>query len=328
MTRRTLGGPTTQSLVPPLLALIAAALVFSWTRGASFHQDVAVLACAYGLTSLGMYLPFNLAGSLSLAYSAYVTLGAYAVGVVSIKTGWPIIMGWLFGMIITAIIAVFLGVVTSRLSGFYLAGVTLLAAGALTALIIDQTGLTNGAEGIHGIRQMFIGGVEMTRTWLVVVGLALVFLVALFMDRFRRSPVGLSVISTNHSPQMVEALGVSTTVIRLAALGAGAAVASLGGSLFATFNHVIQPDTFPLHFALIAIFMPMIGGAGTAWGAALGALIVTDLTVNRPGLKEYGPLIFAGLVVVILLVAPNGILGLLNRVRRFVAGRLRLGGSA
>ncbi len=309
---------------PLILGVIVAALIYSWSKGASYRQDVVVLAGVYALTSLGMYLPFNLAGSLSMAYAGYVTIGAYAVGVVSLHTRWPLLWGWVFGAVVAAVIAVLLGVVTMRLSGFYLAGVTLLAGSVFTALIIDQKRLTKGAEGIQGIRYLFLGSMRVSRSMFVTISIIVVLAVAFLLDRLRRSPVGSTVIASKHAPRMVDSLGISTAVLRLVCLGAGAGIAALGGSLFSSFNRVIRPETFPMQFTLIAIFMPLLGGASTALGAALGAVIVTDLTVNHPEFAQYGPLIFAGLVVIVLLVAPQGVAGALNKVVQAV-GRAIVG---
>lgn len=306
---------------PLAITIVASVAVYSWSQSASYHQDIVVLAAVYALTSLGMYLPFNMAGSLSLAYSGYLTVGAYAVGIVSIHTDWPVLWGWLIGAVVAGTIALLLGLVTMKLSGFYLAGVTLLAASVFTAFIIDQDGLTRGATGIQGIRYSSIFGYQLSREAFVWLGITVVIIAAFLLDRLRRSPVGISIVASKHAPRMVDSLGVSSIVLRLTSLTLGAALAATGGALFASFNRVIRPDTFPLHFALIAIFMPLLGGSGTAFGAVLGALVVTDLTANRPELQQFGPLIFAALVVVILLLAPNGIAGAINRLR-ISGGRL------
>lgn len=328
-TTASLATPTTrlaairENFGPLAMSIIGAVLLFSWAHAASYRFDVLILASVYSLTSLGMYLPFNMAGSLSIAYSAYVTMGAYAVGIVSIHTSWPLLWGWLLGAVVVGVFAVLLGVVTIKLSGFYLAGVTLLAASVVHAFLVNQTALTLGGSGIGGIRKTFLGSLELDRRTFVIVAIALVLVMAFLLDRLRRSPLGTTIIASNHSATMVNSFGVSTNVLRLVSLGLGAAMASIGGSIFASFNTSIRPDTFPMSFALVAIFMPMLGGSGNAFGAVLGAVVVTDLTVNRPELKDFGPLIFAALVVVILLVAPRGIAGEINRAGRFVYDRAR-----
>ena len=78
----------------------------------------------------------------------------------------------------------------------------------------------------------------------------------------------------------------------------------------------IQPDTFTLNLVFLAIFMPIIGGTGTPWGAVLGALIVVELTLNLPSLHTSGTLLVSLGVLVIMLVAPKGVLGYLDSGRK------------
>ena len=83
----------------------------------------------------------------------------------------------------------------------------------------------------------------------------------------------------------------------------------------------ITPETFTLHVVFLAIFMPLIGGRGSAWGAILGAFVVVELTVNFTALKTSGTLILAIAVLVILLIAPSGLLGWMGRLGRTLTRR-------
>jgi branched-chain amino acid transport system permease protein len=301
---------------PPLgIAALTGLVILLWTGSNGYRQDLVVLAATYALVALGMYVPFVMAGSLSMAYSAYAGVGAYAVGVVATESDLPLWLAWLIAPVLSAVIAVVLGFVTRRLSGFYLAAVTLLFGAAFETWLTDADGITGGAGGIGGIRDVALFGWEPDRQQQVVGAVILVLLVGFAVDRLRQSPWGVLVRSLREVPQVVEAAGVRVPVLNLVTLAIGAMIASLGGCLFATFVGGVTPETFTIGIVFLAVFMPLIGGAGTPWGAVLGAVIVVELTLDFPAFSESGRLILALGVIVILLVAPRGVIGYVDAAR-------------
>jgi branched-chain amino acid transport system permease protein len=276
----------------------------------------------YALIGLGVYVPYVLGGSLAMAYGAYAAVGAYAVALVSVKTDLPVALGWLAGPPAAAAIAVVLGLATSRLSGFYLAAVTLLFGGAFETWLID-TDAVGSSTGFGGLRPLSLVGWEPSRFEMGVLSAGLVIVLAFAVDRLRVSPWGRVVRSMRDVPLAVESAGTRVPVLTLVALGIGAAIASLGGSLFAATRGSITPETFTLHIVFLALFMPLIGGIGTPWGAVFGAAIVVWLTLHFDAFETSGTLILALGVIVILMVAPRGVLGYVDWLRRQAFGSRR-----
>src|SRR5690625_3621590 len=108
-----------------VLSAAGAAALIAYGSGASFRQDYVVLLATYGPLAPVMYVRFILSGTVSLAYNAHLGVGACAAGIVSTKLGWSSLWGIPIGMLIAAAVAVLLGLATRKLTGFYLAGVTL-----------------------------------------------------------------------------------------------------------------------------------------------------------------------------------------------------------
>ena len=291
------------------ICLLVVAGVLLWMGPSLYRQDLVFLTATYALVALGMYLPFVLAGSLSMAYSAYAAIGAYAVAYLAVKQGMSPWWGWLAGMAIAAIIAVVIALATRKLSGFYLAAVTLLFALAFEHWLGDATAITGGASGISSIPIPALFGWEPPRYAQVVAAIAFVCVIAVLLDRLRRSAWGLSLSAARESAPAVQSAGISPTHLTVIALAVGAAIASTGGALFTASVQAVTPETFGLDLVFLAIFMPIIGGRGSAWGAPLGALIVVAVTLNMPGYQGSGELLLAVVVLVILLLAPGGVIG-------------------
>jgi branched-chain amino acid transport system permease protein len=324
-----LGSPTllvprsrNKTLVPVGIAVVCGALMVFWASGAGFRADLLILVSMYALISLGMYIPFVMAGSMSLAYSAYAAIGGYSIAIIETQTKLPVIVGWVLGPLISAAVAIVLSLLTRRLSGFYLAAVTLLFGEAFTPWITSAQSLTNGASGI-GIAAPNFFGWEPPRLFLVSLALALVILLTALIERVRTGAWGVTARAIRDVPSAVDATGVRTATFTTVSLAVGAAVASLAGALFVSFILSINPETFTLSVVFLAVFIPLVGGQASAWGCALGAIIVVQLTLNTPAFGQSGQLVLAIGVLLILLLAPAGILGWLTGLFKRIRERAR-----
>lgn len=298
------------------VAVIGGIVALAWAAQSGFNQDLLLLGGTYALIALGMYVPFVLVGRLSLAYGAYAAIGAYAVALVATKTTWPLITAWIIGAAVSAFAGVVLGAATKRLSNWYLASVTMMFAAAFQAWLSETSSVTGGAAGIGGVRSFELFGWTLTRNQSIYAALALVLVVGFLLDRLRLSPWGITARTIREAPLVVESSGVRVPAMVLISLGVGAAVASLGGALFTSSVGSITPETFTMHIVFLALFMPLLGGVGTPWGAVLGAAIVVELTLNLRAFSSYGILVLSIGVIVMLIVAPNGVLTLVDRGRR------------
>jgi branched-chain amino acid transport system permease protein len=301
--------------------VVVAALILLWVGADGYRQTLVTTTATYALVALGMYVPYLMAGSLSMAYGAYAGIGGYAVGLLSTRTGLPLVLAWIAGPVVAAAVAVLLGLATRRLSGFFLAAVTLLFGMAFTALLVDAEGLSGGSGGLGSLRKLNFFGWEPSHYQVVIGSVVVVCGIAFLLDRLRMSPWGVVVRTMRDAPRAVEAAGVRVPVMNLVALAIGAAIAAVGGGLFTYSAGSVTPDTFTLNLVFLAIFMPLIGGSATPWGAVLGAVIAVELTLNFPVIETSGTLILALGVLVILLLAPQGVIGYAARLARLVGGR-------
>src|SRR5699024_7294782 len=134
------------------------------------------------------------------------------------------------------------------------------------------------------------------------------------------SPWGVTVRYMEDQPLPIDASGIRTKDLKTAALALGAAIASMGGALFTTSVGSVTPDTWTLEVVFLVIFIPLLGGRKTVWGSVLGAALVVQLSLNVSVAGISGQIFVALAVLIVLLVAPNGILGLANRVNMRIQG--------
>jgi branched-chain amino acid transport system permease protein len=301
--------------------ILGTALILVWVGADGYRQTLVTTTATYALIALGMYVPYLMAGSLSMAYGAYAGIGGYAVGLISARSGLPVVLAWIAGPVVAAAVAVLLGLATRRLSGFFLAAVTLLFGMAFSAWLVDAEGISGGSAGLGHLRKLDILGWQPSHYQVVVGSAAVVCAIAFLLDRLRMSPWGVIVRTMRDAPRAVEAAGVRVPVMNLVSLAIGAAIAAVGGGLFTYSAGSVTPDTFTLNLVFLAIFMPLIGGSATPWGAVLGAVIAVELTLNFPAVQTSGTLLLALGVLVILLVAPQGVIGYAGRLAKLVGGR-------
>src|SRR5262245_4073907 len=129
----------------PIISAVFLAAAMQWVGDNGYRQDLLVLSATYAFIALGMYIPFIMGGLLSAAYNAYAAVGAYAVGIIAESTELPLPIAWVAGALISALLATALGLVTRRLSGFYLAAVTLLFGSAFQSWLTSAQSVTGGA---------------------------------------------------------------------------------------------------------------------------------------------------------------------------------------
>ena len=293
-------------------SFILCALFVVYVGRTVYQQDLAILVIIYAFLALGMYAPLALGGRLSLAYNAYFAIGAYSMAILARQGTAALWLAPVVAVILSMLTATVLGIATRRLSGFHLAVATLMFGIAVHTWLVHSDELTGGPEGMGNIPRLTIAGWALGRLQLIALGAALVWLIATGISRFRVSFVGIAVRTQRESPPAALACGVPVTVLQIFGLALGAGIASIGGIFLALMNQFVLPESFAVKVVFLVLFMPILGGMSTPWGSVLGALIVVFFTLGFDFFEGPGVLTFGILSLVILLLAPTGVLGALG----------------
>ncbi|HET6983564.1 MAG TPA: branched-chain amino acid ABC transporter permease [Myxococcaceae bacterium] len=262
-----------------------------------------VLAAAWNL--LGGF-----AGQVSLGYSAFVGIGAYTT-VLLAKAGWSPWLTLPVGAALAAAFSVVVGLPTFRLRGPYFTIATI-GVGEAVRVIASGLDFTGGSSGLR----MPPGTFDFTANYYAMVVLAL-FTLAL-VAWLQQHAFGLALEAIRQDIDGAEALGVNSTQVKLQAHAISAALVAVAGGLFATnFQYISPGSVFDFRLSLTIVLMPIVGGMGTLTGPVLGAMLFSYLQIKllaSPALRDSYLFIYGGLLIVVMLFEPRGIVGLLERV--------------
>jgi branched-chain amino acid transport system permease protein len=264
--------------------------------------------------ALSAYL-LLISGELSFGQQAFFGVGAYGAGIGTAMLGWPLPAAVLASMLLGAVAALLVALPTVRLRGLYFAMATLAAAEMMRIAFellhwqIDIGGERvgpDGAQGFRGIRWIFERGVEpegfLAMVWLLLAAVVLGFL---WMERSR---LGATLRATGQDPELARSLGIDVERLKLGVVAASGALAALGGALFAHHNSYIEPRNFDMMLGVHSLSYALIGGLGTVLGPLLGAALDIGVLESSRFLQGYRMIVFGGLVAVLLIYRPRGLL--------------------
>ncbi|HWI81008.1 MAG TPA: branched-chain amino acid ABC transporter ATP-binding protein/permease [Ramlibacter sp.] len=275
----------------------------------------------YSLTCLGLVLLTGIAGLTSFGQAAFVGIGAYTTGWLTVNLGWSPWLTLPVGLAITGASALLLALVTLRMSGHYLPLATI-AWGLSLYYLMGNLDALGKYDGILGVRSLSLFGHDLGQgrgffllTWTLVIALAVALLHLL------DSRAGRAMRSLKTSAVMAESVGISTFRYKVAIFLIAALFACLAGWLLAHFQRTVNPTAFGLKMGIEYLFMTVVGGVGHVWGAIAGAaltkLLDDQLQVLLPRLigtsGSYEVIVFGVALVLVLKYQPDGLWDFVQR---------------
>lgn len=245
-----------------------------------------------------------LSGTMSFGNGAFMAAGAYFAGICTVKFGLPFEVGLLAAALGCLVFGVLVGFPALRTRGIYLIMVTIGLAFCVkvAAENIPYIG------GVRGLRGMF--GTTLWHVWIavVVVGAALWV--------FSRSPTQRVLDAVREDEDVASALGINVVYVRLVAFAAGAMLAGFAGGLYGHYMVFVAPDHFSILISVFVVLYVILGGVNNMWGPVVGALLMTLIPEFVRGLAEWRTAFFSLLLVLLLLVRPDGLLTFRTRTVR------------
>ena len=274
---------------------------------------------------MGISIFFTLStGQLTLGAAGFMSVGAYVGALLTLKAELPIPIAIFIGGIVAALVAVVIGLPTTRLKGLYLAIATL-GFGEVVRVIFLNLEVTNGALGLSGIPAIAqeltnyvyefdmdglldIDALTRGNLLTIIILLVILGLVILFCLRIHNSRVGRAFQAIKADDHAAELMGINVVYYKMLAFVIGAFIAGIGGGLYAHITNFINPTDFSYHKVVQILLFPVFGGSNVVWGSVLGSFILTLLPEVLRFLADYRDIIYGALLVILMAVRPDGIL--------------------
>jgi branched-chain amino acid transport system permease protein len=298
-----------------VLVVLAAAPLFL----APFATTTMTRVLVFALFAVSLDLLVGVTGLPSLGHAAYLGAGAYAAGWVSSNLTAEAPVPLLAGAAVGAVVAALTGWVTVRTAGVFFLMLTLAIGETLQQLADSWESVTGGANGLSGVPAVRVAGTPLANAgftyWYVLVigalGFGLVVLVA-------RSPFGAALRGIRDNEPRMRALGYPTSLYKYAVFVVAGGVAGIAGSLLVAQQRLVTPADMGFTTASFALLAVIIGGAGSLWGACLGAaLVIIIRDALGPSLDGHGTIVLGIVFILVVYLLPRGAAGLrLYRRRR------------
>jgi branched-chain amino acid transport system permease protein len=274
------------------------------------HVATVILLTAIGASSY--FLVFS-NGYLSLGHAAFLGIGGYTSVLLMMRLDWPFPLALAAAGLASGLVALVVGPILLRLKGTYFA-LTTFAFGEMTRLLfVEWQSLTGGSDGIYQIPPPYPFLDSLRAYYYFALGAAV--LCVGFLWRLMNSQVGRFVVAIRESESLAESTGVPVTRFKVAMFTISCILVGLQGSLQAHFIRYISPLTYGFPESLNYLLINVLGGVYRLAGVLVGTVFVVSLPEFLRGWVEYQRVLYGSILVVVVLFAPRGFLGVYDRLK-------------
>jgi branched-chain amino acid transport system ATP-binding protein len=302
----------TAGLSLAIVAIAAGACVFSWHVGGYF-AFVAALVGLITVAGVGLNVLVGLTGQISLGHVGFYAIGAYSVAILTLS-GVDYWVAFLVAGALAGAVGGLLALPALRVTGPYLAMVTIAFGFIVEHGAIEARGLTGGQNGLMGFSGPHLGGAVFSETQIAIFAILLAGLSMLLFQRLLYSGWGRAMLAVRDSEVAARSTGLSPTVVKTVAFVISAALTGLAGAVLAPLMMFIAPSSFHFSQSILFLFAVLVGGAGWTLGPLVGALVTVLLPEILADLAEYRLLFFGATLILVLLLAPSGLVGAVSRL--------------
>lgn len=290
---------------PTLLLLGAVAVLSVLSYGKPYWLDNSIVIAIFSLLALSVGLCYGQAGILSMATASFAALGAFGTAILTTRYHQSPYVGLLFAVVAPMLLAYPLARALTRLSPLPLSIATFMISGLIELAVREGGDFTGGYIGISAIPRLALAPTAQGMHFLAW-GCVLVALY-LYVN-LMRSTYGRAINTARHDPLRATADGVGVPHLLASSFAVSAAIAGVGGWLYAHHLTYMGPDSMTTSVSIQVLLMAVIGGAQTFLGPVVGAALLLLVTLYLPAAETQG-MVFGGTLVFVLLVAPRGLLG-------------------
>jgi branched-chain amino acid transport system permease protein len=305
-----------------LIAMLVVALGIVLLRFelSNYHLGLAARVGIYFIAILGLNILVGYTGQISIGHGAFMAIGGYTTAIMSADHHLNLIATLPLSFAITFVCGLIVGIPALRLSGVYLALVTFALAVSVPQFPLKFSKFTGGSNGIRTITTP-------TNVWLYWVTWSCAGIAFVLAWLILRGRTGRAFRAVRDSELAAASSGVSLRIYKTLAFGISAAFAGVAGSLFVLVtNGFAQPNEFGVLLSLQLLIGAAVAGLGSLWGVLAGAAFIgllPEISASAPlvGSSHGQDVVFGLIVIVIMLMLPNGVVGLFGRLAQLRQAR-------
>jgi branched-chain amino acid transport system permease protein len=299
-----------------LAAFVVAVMPFLLSN---YNRSQGALVAVFVIAILGLNVVTGYTGQISIGHGAFMAIGGYTTAILTHNHGWNDIATLPVALVIGFGAGVIVGVPALRFHGAYLALLTFALALSVPQLAKNYSHFTGGTEGLALPTH--------TGNWLYGVAWASAAVVYVLTWLILRGRTGRAFRAVRDSEIAAASSGIGLALHKTLAFGISAAFAAVAGAIYVLINNFVNPDVFGLTLSLYILIGAVVAGLGSLWGVVIGAVFIQllpiGLTSSSAVSSQAVPVVFGGIVILVMAVIPRGSAALLggvaalpNRIRR------------
>lgn len=306
-----------------LIGILILACIAAYMLQERYLAMILDYICIYTIAVTGLDLLFGYTGQVSFGQAGFYAIGAYGSTLLSMNLGIPPILSIVLGAVLAMIFGVIVAFPASRLVKHFLSLLTIAFGQMVYTFIVGAAWLTKGPSGIVNVPKVSIFGLTLKGYqmyfWLVLVA---VILVLIAKRNIIDSRIGRAFIAIRENPHAAAGMGINVAKYKIMAFAISAFLAGLSGAFYAHMVGFISPDTFTSAQSNMFMTMLLFGGIATISGSLIGAAIITVITELLQSFAAAQTLIYAGFILIVLFLLPNGVVGLWDKIRIVIKKRM------
>jgi len=310
-----------------VLLLLFAVPLWAFFNDAPFTITLATRAVIFALADVGLNIALGLGGLVSFGHAVFFGIGGYSMGILAhhAQTYTPLMEApfliegtksmpviWLVAMVTSAFAALLIGLLSLRTAGVYFIMITL-AFGQMFYFFSISWAAYGGEDGLSVyVRNGFPGVNTLVPINFFAICFVILCLVVLLNTLIAKSPFGLALSAARQVPQRVQTVGLDPTRLKLVAFVISGVITGLAGALFADLNRFVSPTMFSWQMSGEIMIFIILGGVARLCGPIIGAVTFVMLEHFLGGLSEYWHIYLGVLLLIIVLFARGGLVGLIT----------------
>lgn len=282
----------------------------------AYGIHIANLVLIFAMLAVGLSIVLGHAGQVNLAQAAFFGMGAYASAVLTVKVGLGYWVAFPLSVVAAGLIGLFVALPSLRVQSHYLGIVTLGLSIAFSAVLVNAS-FTGQAIGLPGLPVPQFFGIDLQNEYnfyyVLLTAAVLLFALARVM---MGTELGRRFQAMRDDSLAAAHIGIEVPVYRLLSFVIAACYAGVAGALYAGLIQYVSPDTFSLGIMFLLLAMVIVGGRDNLYGAALGATVLIVVRQQFDNLQQYQQIAYGLLIVAMVVVAPEGLAGLVRMLWR------------